>query len=115
MSLATTLLSHSWGEEQRFKFHATFNAWMTTCPEEDYLRLMHLREQVAPGQVCSIVTLLRSCFADPALSAGLPSEFGSTNARTEFAAGIFCRAIWRSIGRASLASSSSRRWTRSTS
>jgi len=74
MSLATTLLSHSWGEEQRFKFHATFNAWMTTCPEEDYLRLMHLREQVAPGQVCSIVTLLRSCFADPALSAGLPAS-----------------------------------------
>lgn len=75
MSLATTLLSHStWGEEQRFKFHATFNAWMTTCPEEDYLRLMRLREQVAPGQVCSIVTLLRSCFADPALLAGLPAS-----------------------------------------
>jgi hypothetical protein len=63
----TLTASTSWSAEKRMQLHATFNAWISTCSEEEYLHLMSLREQVAPGQVCSIVTLVRSYFARPSL------------------------------------------------
>lgn len=68
----TLTASTSWSAENRMQLHATFNAWISTCSEEEYLHLMSLREQVAPGQVCSIVTLVRSYFARPSLV--LPSS-----------------------------------------
>lgn len=70
----TLTLPTSWGQEQRMRLHAIFNQWMATCSEEDFQRLMRLREQVAPGQVCSIVKLVRSCFARTDLQDALPAS-----------------------------------------
>lgn len=64
----TLTASTSWSAEVRMQLHAVFNAWISTCSAEDCQHLMRLREQVAPGQVCSIVTLVRSSFARPGLT-----------------------------------------------
>ncbi|MBD7959350.1 hypothetical protein [Comamonas avium] len=69
MSNPITLTAPSnWSADKRLQLHAVFNAWISSCSEEEYLHLMSLREQVAPGQVCSIVTLVRSYFERPSLS-----------------------------------------------
>ncbi|WP_287919541.1 hypothetical protein [Comamonas sp.] len=63
----TLTASSNWSADKRMQLHAVFNAWISSCSEEEYLHLMSLREQVAPGQVCSIVTLVRSYFERPSL------------------------------------------------
>lgn len=63
-----------WGQEQRKRFHAAFNRWVADSSEQEYLRLMSLREQVAPGEVCSAIKLVRSSFARPDLSDSLPAS-----------------------------------------
>lgn len=69
MSNPITLTAPSnWSADKRMQLHEVFNAWISSCSVEDCQRLMCLREQVAPGQVCSIVTLVRSCFSSPGLS-----------------------------------------------
>ncbi|PZP98313.1 MAG: hypothetical protein DI587_14800 [Variovorax paradoxus] len=62
-----------WNEEQRKLFHVAFNNWLSTADEADFDRLEALRTQIAPGEVCSMVRLVRSCFAQPDLLAGLPA------------------------------------------
>ena len=63
-----------WGQEQRKQFHTAFNRWVASSSEQEYLRLMSLREQVAPGEVCSAIKLVRSSFARPDLSDSLPAS-----------------------------------------
>lgn len=63
-----------WTAEQRARAHQAFNRWMQACTEQEYEKLMDLREQVAPGEVCSIVKLVQSCYARPELLAGLPAS-----------------------------------------
>lgn len=63
-----------WGQEQRKQFHVAFNHWLVNSSEQDYLRLMHLREQVAPSEVCSSIKLVRSSFVRPDLSGLLPAS-----------------------------------------
>lgn len=62
-----------WSEEQRKLFHVAFNHWLSTADEADFDRLEALRAQIAPGEVCSMVRLVRSCLAQPDLLAGLPA------------------------------------------
>lgn len=62
-----------WTEAQRMDMHAAFTQWLIACDEQEYQRLMDLREKVAPGEVCSIIKLVRSCYARPDLIAGLPT------------------------------------------
>lgn len=66
--------SSEWSEERRKALHSIFNEWMATCPAEDYQQLMELRERIAPGQVCSIVSLIRSCFARSDWLADVPQS-----------------------------------------
>lgn len=61
-----------WSAAQRMDIHAAFTQWLMACDEQEYQRLMELREKVAPGDVCSIIKLVRSCYARPDLLAGLP-------------------------------------------
>ena len=63
-----------WGQEQRKQFHAAFNCWVANSSEQEYLRLMSLREQVAPGEVCSSIKLVRSSFTRPDISGLLPAS-----------------------------------------
>ncbi|MBD9530872.1 hypothetical protein IB233_04375 [Comamonas sp. CMM01] len=75
MNHITKLEPHGeWSQEQRKQFHVAFNHWLSISSEHDYLRLMSLREQVAPGEVCSVIKLVRSSFARPDLSASLPAS-----------------------------------------
>ncbi|RMX08221.1 hypothetical protein D8I35_03670 [Corticibacter populi] len=62
-------------EEQRRLFHMAFNEWMQICTEDDYRKLtVDLREQVAPGQICSVVSLIQACFARQELLADVPAS-----------------------------------------
>lgn len=62
-------------DEQRRQLHAAFNEWMQTCSEEDHSKLLvDLREQIAPGQICSIVSLIQACFARQSLLQELPAS-----------------------------------------
>nr|WP_314710998.1 hypothetical protein [uncultured Comamonas sp.] len=63
-----------WNQDQRILFHTTLNKWLVVCSDDEYQNLMNLREQVAPGQVCSFIKLIRSCFARPDLSGLLPAS-----------------------------------------
>lgn len=60
--------------EQRELFHAIFNEWFAGASETDYAMLEAARERVAPGQICSMVSLVRGCFARPDLMAELPES-----------------------------------------
>lgn len=71
--LENTMQMQPWSEEQRKLFHVAFNNWLSTADEADFDRLEALRTQIAPGEVCSMVRLVRSCFAQPDLLAGLPA------------------------------------------
>lgn len=57
---------------QRKAFHAIFAAWLTQAGDEDYQQLEEARSLAAPYQVCSAITLVRRCLADPALLSHLP-------------------------------------------
>lgn len=70
----TTPVLPKWSEAQRMEMHAAFAQWLIACDEQEYQRLMDLREKVAPGDVCSIIKLVRSCYARPDLLAGLPAR-----------------------------------------
>ena len=61
-------------DAQRKLFHAIFNEWFATATESDYAMLEAAREHVAPGQICSMVRLVRSCLADPNLTTELPAS-----------------------------------------
>ncbi|GKS73300.1 hypothetical protein AVME950_00410 [Acidovorax sp. SUPP950] len=72
--MSSPLPSMDWGNEQRAGVHAAFNRWIASCTEDDYQKLMALREAVAPGDVCSIVKLVRACYARLELLEGLPAS-----------------------------------------
>lgn len=59
-------------DEQRKLFHAIFSEWFAGASEADYIQLDVARERYAPGQVCSMITLVRGCFAQPQLRSELP-------------------------------------------
>lgn len=63
-----------WTEAQRMDMHAAFTQWLIACSEQEYQQLMDLREKVAPGDVCSIIKLVRSCYERPDLLDGLPER-----------------------------------------
>jgi hypothetical protein len=71
--LENTMQMQPWNDEQRRLFHVAFNHWISTADEADFDRLEALRARVAPGEVCSMVRLVRSCFAQPDLLADLPA------------------------------------------
>ncbi|MCO8252167.1 hypothetical protein [Comamonas thiooxydans] len=54
-----TLRVIEWDKEDR----RLINKWLLLCTDDDYAQLFALRERVAPGEVCSIVKLVRMCFA----------------------------------------------------
>lgn len=64
----------AWSQDQRMRMHDAYRKFLMMCTERDYEALMRLREQVAPGRVCSIVTLISSCYQRPELLDGLPSS-----------------------------------------
>ncbi|GKT25124.1 hypothetical protein AVHM3334_16950 [Acidovorax sp. SUPP3334] len=61
-------------QEQRQLFHAVLRQWLTAAPAPDCDKLIMARERHAPGQRCSMLTLVRSCFTQPALRADLPES-----------------------------------------
>ncbi|WP_198970959.1 hypothetical protein [Xylophilus sp. ASV27] len=63
----------AWTTEQRLCLHDVFDRWVQSCAEQEYEKLMVLRERIAPMEVCSIVRLVRSCYARPDLLADLPA------------------------------------------
>lgn len=60
-------------DEQRKLFHSIFNEWLVNASEQDYAELEAARERHAPGQVCSMIRLVRGCLADQELIAVLPA------------------------------------------
>ena len=54
--------------------HSVFNEWFADATESDYAQLETARERIFPGQVCSIVTLVRRCLDQPDLQAELPES-----------------------------------------
>lgn len=74
MGTPSSLKLIAWSEDQRMQMHDAYRKFVAMCTEQDYEALMRLREQVAPGQVCSIVTLISSCYQKPELLDGIPSS-----------------------------------------
>lgn len=72
--MSNSLKSNDWGNEQRARVHAAFHRWVSSCSEEDFQQLILLREAIAPGEVCSIVRLVRACYARQDLLDGLPAS-----------------------------------------
>lgn len=58
--------------EQRKLFHQTMAEWMAMAEEADFERIEVLREQLAPGEVCSMLKLMRLCLARSEFQAQLP-------------------------------------------
>lgn len=69
-SLNTTI----WTQEQRMRMHDAYRKWVQCCTEPEYEQVFNLREQIAPGRVCSIIKLARACLARQELLAGLPAS-----------------------------------------
>lgn len=60
-------------DDQRKLFHKALADWMADAQEVDFDKMEALREEIAPGEVCSMIKLVRSCFAQPHLQARLPA------------------------------------------
>lgn len=65
-----TLRVIEWDKDDRRLIHK----WLLLCTDDDYACLFALRERVAPGEVCSVVKLVRKCFKHPDLVDGLPAS-----------------------------------------
>lgn len=63
----------TWTLEERAIFHRCFKTWCSQATNDDFDKLEQLREQVAPGEVCSMVRLVRSGFRQPDLRDQLPA------------------------------------------
>ena len=61
-------------DESRKQFHAIYNDWLTNASEGDFEKLEHAREHFAPGQVCSMVSLVRGCLNNPEFRPDLPES-----------------------------------------
>lgn len=60
--------------EERTRFHAIFNSWLNHASDQDYEQLELARDQFAPNQVCSAVTLVSGCMARKDLEQQLPAS-----------------------------------------
>ncbi|MFZ7310980.1 hypothetical protein [Comamonas jiangduensis] len=58
----------------RVAFHAVYREWVASANDDEYQRLMVLREQIAPGEVCSAVSLVLHCLEQSELVNRLPSR-----------------------------------------
>ncbi|MCR6481049.1 hypothetical protein NU688_33165 [Variovorax sp. ZS18.2.2] len=61
-------------EAQRKLFHAAFADWLSQASESDCNLLEQARERVAPGQVCSMHSLVLRCSAQPDQATLLPES-----------------------------------------
>ena len=60
--------------DERKRFHAIFNDWLSQASEEEFAQLNEVRERFAPNQVCSVITLVRGCLTRQDLAADLPES-----------------------------------------
>ncbi|MFP5474138.1 MAG: hypothetical protein ACLGJD_10875 [Gammaproteobacteria bacterium] len=72
-SIATVIELPNWSPEERAVFHSCFRAWCSQASSDEFDKLEQLREQVAPGEVCSMVRLVRAGFRQPDLRDQLPA------------------------------------------
>ena len=63
----------SLNDDQRRLFHAALADWLLDAGEADFEAIEALREEIAPGEVCSMLRLIRTCFARPELQARVPA------------------------------------------
>lgn len=63
----------TWTAEERATFHSCFRTWCNQATNDEFDQLEQLREQVAPGEVCSMVRLVRAGFRQPDLRDQLPA------------------------------------------
>lgn len=61
-------------DEQRKLFHAAFNDWMSHATEVEFEQLEQARDLVAPGEVSSMLTLVRRCLSQQDLVEKLPAS-----------------------------------------
>lgn len=60
-------------DDQRKLFHAALADWLAQANEAEFDAIEALREEVAPGEVCSMLRLVRACFARADLQSRLPA------------------------------------------
>lgn len=61
-----------WSPAQRKLFHQALSEWMATAEEADFESLETLRDHVAPGEICSMLRLVRACHVRSDLQQRLP-------------------------------------------
>lgn len=71
-STSTVIDLPTWTTEERAAFHSCFKAWCSQATSDEFDKLEQLREQVAPGEICSMVRLVRAGFRRPDLRDRLP-------------------------------------------
>lgn len=72
-STTTVIDLPTWTPEERATFHSCFRTWCNQATTDEFDKLEQLREQVAPGEVCSMVRLVRAGFRQPDLRDRLPA------------------------------------------
>lgn len=60
-------------DEQRKLFHKAIGRWLAEANESEFDQIEVLREEIAPGEICSMLRLVRTCFAHPQLQSRLPA------------------------------------------
>ncbi|KQP14793.1 hypothetical protein [Pseudorhodoferax sp. Leaf267] len=60
-------------DEERRLFHAAIAQWLSAAHEVEFDQVEVLRAEIAPGEVCSMLRLVRTCFAHPHLQSRLPA------------------------------------------
>ena len=60
------LVSPAWA------YFLALSVWLAVAGEAVFEAFEALREELAPGEVCSMVRLIRTCFARPELQARVP-------------------------------------------
>ena len=64
---------HTLNDDQRKLFHAALADWLGQANEAEFDAIESLRDEIASGEVCSMVRLVRTCLARPDLQSRLPA------------------------------------------
>ena len=60
---------------QREEIHKVFNAWIDEgATDDEFAQYCSLRNKVAPGKPCSVVTVVRACASDRAYLSMMPQS-----------------------------------------
>lgn len=63
-------------KNQRMQLHRLFEAWINDkATEEDAQTFFEVREDIAPGEVCSVLRIAVTCLNNPAMFDRLPISF----------------------------------------